>query len=108
MVSPPDRIFPHRQMGTSRAATRAASINTAQYLDGERVVADTEQGTSIRRRTRYSPRASFSAATGAKYVRIPSAPARLKPTRLSIIARSPSIQPLLAAPAIIAYSPDTW
>jgi hypothetical protein len=49
----------------------------------------------------------FSAAFGAKYVRMPSAPARLKPSRLSIIARSPSIQPRPAAAAIIAYSPDT-
>jgi hypothetical protein len=49
----------------------------------------------------------FSAAFGAKYVKIPSAPARLKASRLSIIARSPSIQPLPAAAAIIAYSPDT-
>ncbi len=56
---------------------------------------------------RYDCAFSFSAAFGAKYVKIPSAPARLKPSRLSIIARSPSIQPLLAAPAIIAYSPDT-
>ena len=54
------------------------------------------------------PAFSFSAACGAKYVSTPSAPARLKPTRLSIIARSPSIQPFCAAPAIIAYSPETW
>ena len=51
---------------------------------------------------------NLPAAFGAKYVKIPSAPARLKPSRLSIIARSPSIQPLPAAAAIIAYSPDTW
>jgi len=50
---------------------------------------------------------SFSAACGAKYVKMPSAPARLNPTRLSIIARSPSIQPWPAAAAIIAYSPET-
>jgi len=56
----------------------------------------------------YPPAFNRSAAFGAKYVNIPSAPARLKPSRLSIIARSPSIQPLFAAPAIIAYSPDTW
>src|SRR5215211_7082773 len=56
----------------------------------------------------YSPLLNRSAAFGAKYVKIPSAPARLKPSRLSIIARSPSIQPLLAAAAIIAYSPETW
>ncbi|CAN5361822.1 hypothetical protein BH11PSE4_BH11PSE4_12080 [soil metagenome] len=51
---------------------------------------------------------NFSAAAGAKYVSTPSAPARLKPSRLSIMARSPAIQPLVAAAMIIAYSPDTW
>ncbi len=56
----------------------------------------------------HPPALIFSAAFGAKYVRIPSAPARLKASRLSIMARSPSIQPLLAAAWIIAYSPDTW
>ena len=61
-----------------------------------------------RERRPYPPAFNRSAAFGAKYVKIPSAPARLKPSRLSIIARSPSIQPLLAAAAIIAYSPDTW
>ncbi len=60
------------------------------------------------RRESYPWALIFSAAFGAKYVKTPSAPARLKASRLSIIARSPSIQPLLAAAAIIAYSPDTW
>ncbi len=50
---------------------------------------------------------NFSAARAAKYVNTPSAPARLKAMRLSIIALSPSIQPLSAAAMIIEYSPLT-
>jgi hypothetical protein len=50
---------------------------------------------------------NFSATLAAKYVSTPSAPARLKAIRLSIIALSPSSQPLPAAAMIIAYSPDT-
>jgi len=55
----------------------------------------------------YLPSLSRSAARGAKYVRMPSAPARLKASRLSSMARSPSIQPFCAAASIIEYSPDT-
>ena len=85
----------------SRYCRRRSARRCARYAD--RIPAP-------RRRVerRYDSALIFSAAFGAKYVKIPSAPARLKPSRLSIIARSPSIQPLLAAPAIIAYSPDTW
>jgi hypothetical protein len=38
---------------------------------------------------------------------MPSQPARLNASRLSMIARSPSIQPFCAAAMIIEYSPDT-
>ena len=50
---------------------------------------------------------NFSATLAAKYVRTPSAPARLNAMRLSIIALSPSSQPFPAAAMIIAYSPET-
>src|SRR6516225_5441811 len=50
---------------------------------------------------------NFSATFAAKYVSTPSAPARLKAIRLSIIALSPSSQPFPAAAMIIAYSPET-
>ena len=48
------------------------------------------------------------AAAGAKYVKIPSQPARLKAIRLSIMVLSSSTQPLSAAALIIEYSPETW
>ena len=48
------------------------------------------------------------AALGAKYVRMPSAPARLKAARLSIMARSPSSHPFWDAAISMAYSPETW
>jgi hypothetical protein len=51
---------------------------------------------------------SSFAARGAKYDRMPSAPARLKAIRLSSTTLSPSSQPLAAAAISIAYSPDTW
>ena len=76
---------------------------------GDRWIASSLRSSQLTGKERgYPPAFNRSAAFGAKYVNIPSAPARLKPSRLSIIARSPSIQPLFAAPAIIAYSPDTW
>ncbi len=50
---------------------------------------------------------NFSATLAAKYVRTPSAPARLNAIRLSIIALSRSSQPFPAAAIIIAYSPET-
>ncbi len=63
-------------------------------------------------RNRYSlahprPRRIFAAAI-AKYVRMPSPPARLKASRDSIITLSWSSQPLAAAALIMAYSPLTW
>jgi hypothetical protein len=48
------------------------------------------------------------ATRGAKYVSTPSAPARLKASRLSSITLSPSSQPFWAAAMSIAYSPETW
>jgi hypothetical protein len=50
---------------------------------------------------------SSLAASGAKYVRIPAAPARRKHSRLSSIAASRFNQPAAAADASIAYSPLT-
>ena len=47
------------------------------------------------------------AASFAKYVRIMSAPARLIEMSDSIMARSPSIQPILAAALMMEYSPLT-
>src|SRR5437879_3450278 len=121
MVRPPGQIFPTRDMGTGRALAKGLRPLTACNIQAvwrrnvgwvER--SDTHQcryprrWVSLRLHPSYELAFNFSAAFGAKYVKIPSAPARLKPSRLSIIARSPSIQPLLAAAAIIAYSPDTW
>jgi len=51
---------------------------------------------------------SIRAAGFEKYVKIMPAPARVMEVRLSIIARSWSIQPLRAAATIIEYSPLTW
>ncbi len=48
-----------------------------------------------------------AAASSANYVSTPSAPARLKQVRLSIMARSWSSQPFCAAALIIEYSPLT-
>lgn len=50
---------------------------------------------------------SSRAASMAKYVKIPSAPARLKPSRLSSITRWRSSQPRSAAAHSMAYSPLT-
>ena len=47
------------------------------------------------------------AASTAKYVRMPEAPARRKAIRLSSTQRSRLSQPFWKAPASIAYSPDT-
>ena len=88
----------------------AAPRFKTRWVDDCRITVNVGGYGSLRsqgRRENYLSAFSFSAAFGAKYVKIPSAPARLKASRLSIIARSPSIQPLLAAAAIIAYSPDT-
>ena len=57
--------------------------------------------------TRTRPQ-SRAAASTAKYVSTPAAPARLNAIRLSSMTRSRSSQPCAAAPASIAYSPLTW
>ena len=49
-----------------------------------------------------------AAACNAKYVRMPSAPARLIPVSASMTTAFSSSQPLIAAAFNIAYSPDTW
>ena len=56
-----------------------------------------------------APHASSIFAAGfEKYVKMIPAPARVIEVRLSIMARSWSIQPLRAAATIIEYSPLTW
>ena len=51
---------------------------------------------------------SAAAASTAKYVKMPVAPARLNDIRLSSTTSSRSSHPLSAAPASIEYSPLTW
>ena len=89
----------HERVGDdAHGAARAARDLVNLFLHGAGVSVDEDGGSQP----------SNSAAFGAKYVTMPSAPARLKAVRLSMMARSSSSQPFAAAAFIIAYSPETW
>ena len=70
----------------------------AEFDDLHAVVRDVRSAQALRSRR---------AASSAKYVSTPSAPARLKASRLSIMTASWSSQPFCAAALSMAYSPLT-
>ena len=101
-----------RRQNSAATDERSGKIASATWPNAS-IEADTDSAVHqmlITTPTAWEPRTypfSTFATSRAKYVSTPSAPARLKAMSASSITFSRSSQPRSAAPASIAYSPDT-